>query len=171
MPFLRRTGPSGEFKKKKPCCWWSAGRTCKAVARKRLGHFPASSREEQIASALHDHTGDWAERGLCLPTGGARMARLGCIGWHVVRCSWTGMAWEAALFSLQALSCCLSNFLCSGMQLWELWCHPVLRAGGFLSLWWVSQKENTEIKKEKGSNIPVLFTCTACLMQIHDAFP
>lgn len=37
------------------------------VARKRLGHFTASSQEEQIASALHDRSGDGPERGLCSP--------------------------------------------------------------------------------------------------------
>lgn len=39
------------------------------VARKRLGHFTASSQEEQIASALHDCSGDGPERGLCSPRG------------------------------------------------------------------------------------------------------
>lgn len=39
------------------------------VVRKRLGHFTVSSQEEQIASALHDHSRDEPERGLCSPRG------------------------------------------------------------------------------------------------------
>lgn len=37
--------------------------------KKRLGHFTVSSQEEQIASALHDHSRDQPERGLCSPRG------------------------------------------------------------------------------------------------------
>lgn len=39
------------------------------VVRKRLGHFTVSSQEEQIAAALHDHSRDEPERGLCSPRG------------------------------------------------------------------------------------------------------
>lgn len=39
------------------------------VASKRLGHFTASSQEEQIASALQDSNEDGPERGLCSPRG------------------------------------------------------------------------------------------------------
>lgn len=40
-----------------------------ACAKQRLGHFTVSSEEEQIASALHDHSRDRPEKGLCLLRG------------------------------------------------------------------------------------------------------
>lgn len=69
LTFSRSTGPSRKFiMKSQPGCL-SFAQTSKAVARKRMGYFIVSSQEEQIASALHDHSRAWPERGLCLPKG------------------------------------------------------------------------------------------------------
>lgn len=58
-----------------------------------------SSQEEQIASALHDHSRDWPERGLCLPKGRLEWHGLVAQGgmWSAV--TGAGVAWEAALFT------------------------------------------------------------------------
>lgn len=81
----------------------SVAQTSEAVARKRLDHFRVSSQEEQIASATHDHSRDWPERGLCFPEG--KLERHGFVAedgmWSGV--TGTGVAWEAALFSVDYL--------------------------------------------------------------------
>ena len=121
---LRWRGPS-----KISVCWLNAAQTSNAVARKRLGHFTVSSQEEQIASALHDRSRDWPERGLCLPRGEARMAWLSCTGWHVVWGNWD----PVGVGGCTSLSSCLSK-LSSVMQLWELWCHAAMQAASVVSL-------------------------------------
>lgn len=118
MPFTRWTGPP--IKKK------SKSTTSLAVlARKRLGHFTVSSHEEQIASALHDRSGDWVWKGSLFAQGEARMAWLDGAGWHVVSCNWE---WGVGgcTFCCRPFPACLSNMY-SAMQLWEQWCHPVWR--------------------------------------------
>ena len=79
--------------------WLSVAQTSKAGARKRLGHFTVSSQEEQIASALHDHSRDWPERGLCLPRGKLEWHGLAAQGGMWSGVTGTGVAWEAALFT------------------------------------------------------------------------
>ena len=132
--------------------WLSVAQTSKAGARKRLGHFTVSSQEEQIASALHDHSRDWPERGLCLPRGKLEWHGLAAQGGMWSGVTGTGVAWEAALFTAGlSQQPCLSN-LFSVMQLWQQWYHPLLQAVGSLpedilyKVWDV----------KKGSSIPVL---------------
>lgn len=77
----------------------TVAQTSEAVARKRLDHFTASSQEEQIASALHDHSRDWPERGLCLPRGKLEWHGLAAQGGMWSGVTGSGVAWEAALFT------------------------------------------------------------------------
>ena len=58
-----------------------------------------SSQEEQIASALHDHSRDWPERGLCSPRGKLEWHGLAAQGGMWSGVTGTGVAWEAALFA------------------------------------------------------------------------
>lgn len=64
-----KTDGTKQIIQKQKSAWLVIAQTSKAVASKRLGHFTVSSQEEQIASALHDHSRDWPERGLCFPGG------------------------------------------------------------------------------------------------------
>lgn len=92
-PFQDGQGRGGKLKKQKRPD--SLKQSSKAVARKRLGHFTVSSQEEQIASALHDHSGDWSERGLCLPRGSSN----GMAWLHRVACALVelGPRWRGRL--------------------------------------------------------------------------
>ena len=69
------------------------------VARKRLGHFTASSQEEQIASAPHDRSGDGPERGLCSPRGKPE-----CQGLAAEAAMFLEMGWQHAVVFTLALS-------------------------------------------------------------------
>lgn len=98
-PFSRRTGPSWNFKKQNQRGLLSVAQTSKAVAAKRLGHFTVSSQEEQIASALYDHSRDWPERGLCLPMGKLEWHGLAAQGGMCSGVTGARVVWEAALFA------------------------------------------------------------------------
>lgn len=99
LNFSRWTGPSRKFIKQNKPGWLSVAQTSKAVARKRLGYFIVSSQEEQIASALHDHSRDWPERGLCLPKGELEWHGLVAQGGMWSSVTGTRVAWLAALFT------------------------------------------------------------------------
>lgn len=58
-----------------------------------------SSQEEQIASALHDHSRDWPERGLCLPKGRLEWHGLVAQGGMWPAVTGARVAWEAVLFT------------------------------------------------------------------------
>lgn len=77
----------------------SVAQTSKTVTRKRLGHFTVSSQEEQIASALYDHSRDWPERGLCLPRGKLEWHGLASQGGMCSGVTGARVVWEAALFA------------------------------------------------------------------------
>lgn len=58
-----------------------------------------SSQEEQIVSALHDHSRDRPERGLCFPKGTPEWHGLVEEGGMWSGVTGTRVAWEAALFT------------------------------------------------------------------------
>lgn len=112
LTFSRWIRANRKFKTQNRPDWLCVAQTSKAEARKSLGHFTVSGQEEQIVSALHDHSRDWPERGLCLPKGRLEWHGLVARGgmWSAV--TGTGVAWEAALFpagllplSFQPLPC------------------------------------------------------------------
>lgn len=114
---------AGKSKSRIGLAGWTFAQNSNVVARKRLGHFTVSSQEEQIASALHDHSRDWPERGLCSPGGEAIMAWLGCTGWHVVWSNWDRGGVGGCTFCCRPFPLSLQPHSCSSGMHWRLWCH------------------------------------------------
>lgn len=99
-PFPDGQGRAVKIQKAEPA--WLIERCTNQQSRskeKGLGHFTVSSQEEQIASALHDHSRDWPERGLCLPRGKQEWHGLAAQGGMWSGVTGTRVAWEAALFA------------------------------------------------------------------------
>lgn len=149
--YARWRGPS-----KISVCWLNAAQTSNAVARKTLGHFTVSSQEEQIASALHDRSRAWPERGLCLPRGMQEWHGLAAQGgmWSGVTGTW--LAWEAALpfppvFPNSPQSCSSGNY-----DVMQQCRQPP---------WWVSLKHTTA-KSEILLKCSVFIPCALCLTWI-----
>lgn len=98
LTFRQQTWPSPKLKQRN-----LPGRRAKPA---ELQRERVSSQEEQIASALHDHIGEWPERGLCLPKGRLEWHGLVAQGGMWSSVTGTRVAWEAGfLFFCFALLC------------------------------------------------------------------
>lgn len=112
LTFWRWTWPSLELKQRN-----LPGRRAEPA---ELQRERASSQEEQIASALHHHIGDWPERGLCLPKGRLEWHGLVALGGMWSSLTGTRVAWEAGrVFFFPFPS--LQRSLSSPSQVIQLW--------------------------------------------------
>lgn len=139
-PFQDGQDQAQNSKRRISLAGWAWHKPLKNVARKRLGHFTVSSQEEQIASALHDHSRDWPERGLCLPKGRLEWHGLVAQGGMWPAVTGARVAWEAALFTAGPLPLSFQP-LPSHAALGAMMSSSA--AGSGQLPWWVSLKKNT----------------------------
>lgn len=144
-PFQDGQDQAENSKRRISLAGWAWHKPLKNVARKRLGHFTVSSQEEQIASALHDHSRDWPERGLCLPKGRLEWHGLVAQGGMWPAVTGARVAWEAALFTAGPLPLSFQP-LPSHAALGAMMSSSA--AGSGQLPWWVSLKKKYSAKSE-----------------------